>query len=132
MKVIIEFVGGFNDGRTYVGDTDHGPNYTADELEAGYAAGFYLLSNQGAIGARFMGLSDHTIDLFQSIGPARMKEMAVKSQKHIYEVFDRYDGVNEVLIRVAYVPSESNEATAYGRRRRRNHDVNKSNDELRG
>ena len=112
MKVIFEFVGGFKDGQTCIGDTDHGPSYTADEPKAFEAIGFFEMSDHGRIGARFMGLSDHSVSLIQSIGADAMKSGAFKPQKHVYEVFDRREGDNEVLIRAKYVPAEADPTTA--------------------
>lgn len=106
MQIIFEFIGGFKDGETYVGDTEHGPSYTAEELEAFNAVGFYEMSGNGTIGKRFMGLSDHSVGLIQSIGAKNMQEIGVKPQKHTYEVFERLDGDNEVLIRARYIPPE--------------------------
>ena len=101
MKIIFEFLGGPRDGTRLIGDTEYGLGHAPDESEAALANGFYAATNAGTVGAEFDGLSDYPPEVLRTIG----EEAIVRDYElgtHMYEVFDRSEEGNEILVRVRY------------------------------
>jgi len=95
MRVIFEFLGGPLDGKTVVGD----------EGSSTEAARYYVLTNHGTIGQRFRLASDYAIDI---LAREQLKtETPHHFHRHYYEVFDRFESGNEVLVRARYVAAQS-------------------------
>lgn len=92
MRIIFEFAGGPLDGKTVDGILG----------DQGEADRFYLLTNRGSVGQRFKLASDYAIEILSKTPSA--KEAARLVQRHVYQVSDRLDAENEVLVRAEYVP----------------------------
>lgn len=94
MRILFEFAGGPLDGKTAEGD--EGDNEEADR--------YYVLTNHGRIGQRFKVASDYAIE---RLAEERLQDDTPHHfQKHVYEVRDRADAEDEVLIRAEYVPPQ--------------------------
>jgi hypothetical protein len=103
--VKFEFVGGFMDGRTLVGDL-HGSRQgkAADE-----AVRHYLSTERGTVGKRFWSASDYMIDTLKEHGgdvtALRSASRDPRFQCDHYEVIERREGPEGVLVRAKFVKS---------------------------
>ncbi len=92
MKIIFEFAGGSRDGQTDVGEQ---------------ADGFYFITDKGTIGKRFKGMTEHTRDVLGEMGAeGALKAGAIPSQREKYEVIERLEMGDEVLIRCKFIGYE--------------------------
>lgn len=93
MKIIFEFAGGPLDGKTVVGRV--GEHDEADR--------YYALSHHGRVGQRFSVASKYAVDI---LSQEELKEETPHHfQRHIYEVTERLDSGDELLIRAEYIQS---------------------------
>ena len=94
MKIIFEFVGGPLDGQTVVGNA--GQQNEADR--------YYVLTHHGRVGQRFRVASNYAIE---TLAQEELKEEKPHHfQPHRYEVTDRIEEDDEVLIRVEHLEQE--------------------------
>lgn len=91
MMIIFEFAGGPLDGKSVTG-------IRGDQCEA---ERYYLLTHRGKIGQRFKIASEYAIDILADEG--LQAETPHRFQRHIYEVVDRLEEHDEVLVRAKYV-----------------------------
>ena len=104
-KVVFEFVGGFMDGKTLIGDLrSHQQGKNADE-----AVRHYISTDRGAVGKRFWSASDYMIDTLKTHGgdvtALRAASRDPRFQCDHYEVVERRETDNQVLVKAKYVPS---------------------------
>ena len=100
MQIIFEFVGGPMDGKTVVGQTDH-----QDEADR-----YYALTHRGKIGQRFRVASALAIDTLMAANS--QGDRPYQFQQHSYQVSDRVEGDDEILLRARYIEEESAGADA--------------------
>lgn len=107
MKIIFEFVGGPMDGKALVGnDTDPPPQDGSRD----WASAYYTLTDGGAVGKPFWTASDYSLGLLRTLSEKKLDRLNL--QAHQYEVTDRLEGDDEVLVRVQYVEIVTNEGCA--------------------
>ncbi len=95
MRIIFKFSGGPLDGKSITGE----------EGEAGEAQKYYALSYHGRVGQRFRAASDYAV---KTLMRERLRVEKPRSfQPHVYEVFDRIDNGDVILVRTRYVPNAS-------------------------
>ncbi len=99
MKIIFKFLGGPLDGKTVAGEQG-----SATEAER-----YYTLSHHGRVGQRFRTASDYAVKtlLKEGLQADRLHHF----QQHYYQVTDRIDNGDVVLIRTEYVPQEQTRDT---------------------
>jgi len=91
VHIIFEFSGGPMDGKTAVGEAG----------EQGEADRYYALTHHGRVGQQFHVASRYAVDTLTREG---LDETAMrKFQRHVYQVTDRLEGDEEVLVRAEYV-----------------------------
>jgi hypothetical protein len=91
-RFIFKFAGGPLDGKTVSGDP----------RREGEAERYYALSHHGRVGQRFRIASDYAINILTR---EHLKgEESQGFQPHVYEVMDRIDNGDVVLVRTQYVP----------------------------
>ncbi len=91
MRVIFKFSGGPLDGKTVTGKPG----------EPGEAQRYYALSHHGRLGQRFRTASDYMVN---TLAKERLQVSTPhRFQQHMYEVTDRIDNGNVLLVRTAYV-----------------------------
>ena len=95
MKVIFEFIGGCMDGKTVC-------SYSQDHAEAEEAEGFMWVSDNGRVGARFMTASPAARQALAEGLAKHGSELGLGFRK--YEVFERLENGDEVLVRAKNVP----------------------------
>jgi hypothetical protein len=88
MNIIFEFAGGSRDGRR-----DEGQQ----------AANFYFLTDSGTVGKRFKGLTEHTVGLIGELGPQAFAERAGPARMEKYEVVERSEKSDEILVRCKFI-----------------------------
>jgi len=94
VKVIFKFSGGPLDGKTVVGEPGQD-----DEAQR-----YYALTYHGRVGQQFHIASDYAVDILTS---GNLKEEAShRFQQHSYQVTDRIQNGNIVLIRAEYRQKE--------------------------
>lgn len=92
MKVIFEFAGGSRDGQTDVGEQ---------------ARNFYFLTENGTVGKRFKGLTDYTMNIVRDVGVEEAAKLgAVPARTEKYEVIERLEVGDEVLVRCKFIGHE--------------------------
>ncbi len=93
MKLIFKFMGGPLDGKRIEGEAG----------EPGEAEKYYALSYHGRVGQRFRAASEYAV---KTLLRERLKERSPRSfQAHVYEVVDRIDNGDVLLVRTRYVPA---------------------------
>lgn len=95
MKVIFEFVGGCMDGKTVC-------NYSEDRQERDECEGYLWVNKNGTVGARFMTASPAARQALAEGLARHGAELGLGFRK--YEVFDRMENEDEVLVRAKNVP----------------------------
>lgn len=91
MKLIFTFNGGPLDGKRILGEAG----------EANEAQKYYALSYHGRVGQRFRAASDYAV---RTLVRERLQVQTPHFfQSHVYEVFDRIDNGNVLLVRSQYV-----------------------------
>ncbi len=98
-KVIFKFSGGPLDGKTVVG----GPGQD-DE-----ARRYYALTYHGRVGQQFHIASDYAVDILTS-GDLK-EEPSHRFQQHTYQVIDRIQNGDIVLVRAEYRQKEGSRDT---------------------
>ncbi len=91
MRVIFKFTGGPLDGKTVAGESG----------EPGEAQRYYALTYHGRLGQRFRTASEYAVNVL-----AREKLQGEKPhhfQPHYYEVTDRIDNGDVLVVRTEYV-----------------------------
>src|ERR1700722_20003528 len=92
LKIIFEFVGGPQDGRTLEGVVGEGSD----------AERYFLFSNWGRIGQRFKVASDYAV---ATLSRERLQdERRHYFQRHFYVGTDRLEDKDEVWVRAEYLP----------------------------
>jgi hypothetical protein len=104
MKIIFEFTGGPLDGKTVEGESGE-----QDEADR-----YFALTHHGKVGQRFRIGSEYAIDLLAAEG--LKEDRPHHFRRHNYDVTDRLEGDDEVLIRAEYVEGEDNKRDAVMRR----------------
>ncbi len=104
MKIIFEFTGGPLDGKTVEGESGE-----QDEADR-----YFALTHHGKVGQRFRIGSDYAIDLLAAEG--LKEDRPHHFRRHTYDVTDRLEGDDEVLIRAEYVESEDSKRDAVMKR----------------
>jgi hypothetical protein len=107
MKITIEFIGGHKDGSRHVGDTDHGPSFTKEEKDAFDAASFYDMFDKGRVGAACRGITDYAVGLMQTAQWETAKQIGHKARAEKYEVTERIETEDGVLVRATFVPESA-------------------------
>lgn len=102
-RVVFEFIGGFMDGRVLVGDlSSQSKGKATDE-----AVRHYLSTDRGTIGKRFMSASDYMLDTLKKHGgdvtALRSASRDPRFQCDHYEVVERHEGRNGVVVKAKYV-----------------------------
>ena len=99
MAYIIKFVGGCHDGKCLSTDFE-------DVDKAILAESFYRrFTRDGTIGKRFSVISDESVD---SINNHHAKCVGLpNSQRHVYEVIERSEDNEDVIVRCKYVGPEA-------------------------
>lgn len=92
MRIVFQFTGGPLDGKTV--ESEWG-----EQDEAGR---YYALTHHGRIGQRFSVASQYAIDILAE--EQLQDERRHQFQKHMYEVTDRVEVEDEVIVSVEYVP----------------------------
>lgn len=92
LRFILKFVGGPLDGKTVSGH----PGELADEAHK-----YYALSYHGRLGQRFRVASEYAVDVLaeEELGEERPHGF----QPHVYEVIDRIDNGDVLLVQASYV-----------------------------
>jgi hypothetical protein len=90
-KVIFKFSGGPLDGTTVSGE----PGKDAEVRR------YYVLTHHGRLGQRFRTASQYAVDALAADAP--QGESPRLFQQHVYEVVDRIDNRQVLLLRIAYV-----------------------------
>lgn len=94
MKITFQFAGGPFDGKIVAG-------MPGQESEA---ERYYFLSHHGRIGQRFRTASQYAID---KLAQEKLQvDTPHRFQQHIYEVADRVEGPDGLLVRATYVSQE--------------------------
>lgn len=93
MRVIFKFKGGPLDGKTVSGDAG----------EPGEAQRYYVLTYHGRLGQRFRTASEYAVNILVRKG--LQAEQPHRFQPHYYEVIDRIDNGDVLLVRTEYVPA---------------------------
>jgi hypothetical protein len=94
LKLIIEFVGGPNDGQVLEGRLG----------DAGDAERYYLITHHGKVGQRFKVASPYAVE---TLSQEELREESPHHfQRHYYIVTDRLAEGDEVLVRAEYVESD--------------------------
>ncbi len=91
MRIIFKFSGGPLDGKTVTGEPG----------EPGEAQSYYALSHHGRLGQRFRTASDYMVDTLAEEG--LQVETPHRFQQHLYEVTDRIENGQVLLVRTEYV-----------------------------
>ncbi len=94
MRVIFKFSGGPLDGKTVSGSP----------REPGEVQMYYALSHHGRLGQRFRTASDYAVKtlLKEGLDADHLHHF----QQHYYQVIDRIDNGDVLLVRTEYVPQE--------------------------
>jgi hypothetical protein len=93
--MIFKFAGGPLDGRKVVGQPGRDNE----------AQRYYWLTNHGQIGQRFRTASDYAIEL---LSREELKEQELHHfQQHVYEVVDRIDNGDVLVVLIHYVDHAS-------------------------
>jgi hypothetical protein len=92
LKIVFEFVGGPNDGKTLIGAIG----------DASDAERYYLFSNRGAVGNRFKVASNYAVETLAEEQLQTGKRHHF--QQHYYVVIDRLEDDDEVRVRAEYIP----------------------------
>jgi hypothetical protein len=92
VKVIFKFAGGPLDGKTVVGEPGRD-----DEAQR-----YYALTYHGRVGQQFRTASDYAVEILS--GGSLGEESLARFQPHTYQVTDRIQNGNIVLIRSEYLP----------------------------
>lgn len=93
MRVIFKFKGGPLDGKTVSGDAG----------EPGEAQRYYVLTYHGRLGQRFRTASEYAVNVLVRRG--LQAEQPHPFQPHYYEVIDRIDNGDVLVVRTEYVPA---------------------------
>lgn len=99
MKVSIEFVGGVLDGKTL-------SNASPDAHESRRAASYYIMSEQGRVGARFKTAWEATPDEARALVMPPLRARGSHNSAS-YEVTDRQERDGAVRVRADYRGRES-------------------------
>jgi hypothetical protein len=95
MRVIFKFSGGPLDGKKVVGEPG----------KPGEAEKYYALSYHGRVGQRFRTASDYAV---KTLLEERLQvDRPHRFQQHVYEVIDRIDNGDVVLVQTRYVPGNA-------------------------
>ena len=100
-RIVIEFIGGFKDGDCLRSDS------AEPEVVKSALSYYFVFSKQGAIGKRFRAISDARWNELEDIvemtdaGPVLTREPTA-SMNHIYEVVDRSESDDQILVRYQY------------------------------
>jgi len=96
-KVLIEFVGGPRDSEFIAHDSPH----PWDRVHAQF---IWAATSGGVVGRRTIGGSPFGIEMIREMGPD------ARPQAHYYDVMERLEEPNEILIRLKYVGTENKPA----------------------
>jgi len=99
MKISIEFVGGVLDGKTL-------SNASPDAHESRRAASYYIMSEQGRVGARFKTGWEATPDQSRAFVMPPLGARGLRNTPS-YKVTDRQEVDGAVRIRAVYLGRES-------------------------
>jgi len=94
MLIIFEFSGGPFDGETVECETTKATGHEAALL-------YYSLCGDGTVGAQFMTTSPAAVESLQTVGVEVTQGRGF--HYHKYEVTDRLESDDEVLVRVKYI-----------------------------
>ena len=98
MHIHFEYIGGCRDGEILGDDSD-------DPDEVTLVSGFYLMTGNGTEGRRFWVASDHAI---ATLREGRIEEArSGKFKLHYYEVAERLEEGDHVLVRAKFIGTNS-------------------------
>jgi hypothetical protein len=92
--VLLEFVGGYWDGKFLDNESDDG-------MEAQLANGYYRQTGDGAVGQGFSGVSPEAAEFAQIRGWQAEEDPALAAD-HAYQVVERLEEDDEILVRFQY------------------------------
>jgi hypothetical protein len=98
MAIIVEFVGGFMDGRRASSDS---PNPD----EADFALRHYFMSHEGEKGRKFKTISDAGLEIMRTEGGHAARERGF-DVNHKYECVERIEKDGNILVRFKFVGLE--------------------------
>ncbi len=104
-KITFEFVGGFMNGKTLVGELTGSANAkSGDEV-----ARHYYSTDRGTVGKRFWSASDYMVDTLKhhggDVAALRAASLDPRFQCDHYEVIERRENGDGVIVRAKYVLS---------------------------
>ena len=95
MAIVLEFTGGFMDGRRSSSDSKN-PN------EAEWTLAIYNVTQQGTIGGKHKTISDAAFQVLQREGGRAMLARGLQTT-HVYEVVNRTEYDGGVVVLLGYV-----------------------------